>query len=378
MNNFLKHYRLKIHTLSPVSVGSGEKIGKKEYIYLPKKKQAIIPDIEKMYADLCKKGLEEKYLKYMLDKNSRELGSWLKEQGIAEEDFEKWSRYKLDARDVLFDTGGRGASTREILAFAKDAYGMPYVPGSTLKGMIRTALLAWECGTNERKYGQIRQEIYNTVRLTGAGTVRRDRFLSGETQKLEAIAFHTLKREGTADRDAVNCNLSGLIVSDSEPVEKNSMMLAQKIDYTMKREEKNLPIFREALIPGTDIYFDISLDSSVCPYSIENIFEALNYFQDICQKHFYSKFGRGDNRENCIWLGSGCGFLSKTVIYSLFEEDGLMIADRIFRNTLSDKIYRDHKHNRDIQLGVSPHVCKCTRYRGKLYDMGLGRIEVVK
>lgn len=377
MNNFLKHYRLKIHTLSPVAVGSGEKIGKKEYIYLPAKKRALVPDIEKMYADLCRKGLGESYLRYMLDKNARDLGKWLKEQGFSENDYKKWSRYELDARDAMFEAQGKSGSPREILAFIKDAYGMPYVPGSTLKGMIRTALLAWECGTNERRYGQIRQEIYNTVRTTGAGMVRRDKFLGAETQKLETIAFHTLKREGTADRDAVNCNLSGLIVSDSEPLNKDSMMLAQKVDYTMKREEKVLPIFREALIPGTDIYFDISLDSSECPYSIEDIFKALNYFQEICQKHFYSKFRRGEQRENCVWLGSWCGFLSKTVIYSLFEEDGLMITDKIFRNTLA-KNYQIHKHNQDTRLGVSPHICKCTRYHGKLYDMGLGQIEVVK
>ena len=71
------------------------------------------------------------------------------------------------------------------------------------------------------------------------------------------------------------------------------------------------------------------------------------------------------------------GFLSKTVIYSLFEEDGLMITDKIFRNTLA-KNYQIHKHNQDTRLGVSPHICKCTRYHGKLYDMGLGQIEVVK
>lgn len=87
MNNFLKHYRLKIHTLSPVAVGSGEKIGKKEYIYLPAKKRALVPDIEKMYADLCRKGLGESYLRYMLDKNARDLGKWLKEQGFSENDY---------------------------------------------------------------------------------------------------------------------------------------------------------------------------------------------------------------------------------------------------------------------------------------------------
>ena len=34
------------------------------------------------------------------------------------------------------------ARPKEIEAFVKDAYGMPYVPGSTLKGMFRAALIA--------------------------------------------------------------------------------------------------------------------------------------------------------------------------------------------------------------------------------------------
>lgn len=32
MNDYLKCYKVKIHVLSPIYIGSGEKIGKKEYI----------------------------------------------------------------------------------------------------------------------------------------------------------------------------------------------------------------------------------------------------------------------------------------------------------------------------------------------------------
>ena len=35
MRDYLKHYRVKICVLSPVYIGSGEKTGKKEHIYMP-------------------------------------------------------------------------------------------------------------------------------------------------------------------------------------------------------------------------------------------------------------------------------------------------------------------------------------------------------
>ena len=69
----------------------------------------------------------------MLDKNARDLGKWLKEQGFSENDYKKWSRYELDARDAMFEAQGKSGSPREILAFIKDAYGMPYVPGEHFK-----------------------------------------------------------------------------------------------------------------------------------------------------------------------------------------------------------------------------------------------------
>ena len=61
----------------------------------------------------------------------------------------------------------------------------------------------------------------------------------------------------------------------------------------------------------------------------------------------------------------------------MFGKDAVTIADQVFRNTLG-KNYSIHKHDKDKALRLSPHVCKCTRYGGELYDMGMGRIEIVK
>ena len=59
----------------------------------------------------------------------------------------------------------------------------------------------------------------------------------------------------------------------------------------------------------------------------------------------------------------------------MFGRKAVRVIDQINRNTLHPKVYAQHKHAKDVGLGVAPHVCKCTKYQGKLYDMGMGRIE---
>ena len=79
MRDYLKHYRVKICVLSPVYIGSGEKIGKKEHIYMPWNHHVIIPNVEKMYMDLQKKGLGKEFADYMMDGRSKgpSLSQWL-------------------------------------------------------------------------------------------------------------------------------------------------------------------------------------------------------------------------------------------------------------------------------------------------------------
>lgn len=374
MAEFLKHYKLKIHTLAPVHIGNGEKINKKEYIYLPNRNRVIVPDIERMYQDLRKRSLEKEYMNNMMKESRFGLGQWLRSKGYREGDYQKWERYELDAGDV-FQGGPAAANARhnEINCCIKDAYGFPYVPGSSIKGMIRTALLAYEINHHPEKFRTIKEQIRKNSELRA----KRDRCLSNETLDLEVEAFHTLQYEEKRIKNAVNCNLSGLIVSDSEPVKKENLILCQKIDYTLDGQEKMLPTLKEALKPETDIYFTISIDETRCPYTAATILQALDEFQKISYQYFYSRFKRGSQKTGTVWLGGGCGFLSKTILYPMFGTEAVRITDRVFRNTLG-KNYETHKHTRDMKLKIAPHVCKCTRYHGILYDMGMAKIELIE
>ena len=372
MQAYLKHYQMRITALSPIFVGDGSKLGKKEYIQQGIRKPVIVPDIYKMLQTLRMLRRDNAYGAFMLENSSMSLGKWLETQQIGQQYIEKWKRYSMDPGDAFVrqNTGKRDGTPKEILCFMKDVYEKPYVPGSTLKGMLRTALLCWRIHENPERYAR---EVDALRKAGGMGGSRRN-FMSRETGALEAAVFHTLERDEKNRSNAINSIMAGLIVSDSKPIEEKQLMLSQKIDYTLRGEEKPLPILREALKPGTQIDFELSIDSALCDVTIEEILDALDYFQQVSYDCFYSRFHRGKKAKGTVWLGGGTGFLSKTVLYPLYGPQAVKLTDQVFRVSLGKK-YDEHKHAKDPANGVAPHVCKCTRYRGVLYDMGMGKIE---
>lgn len=374
MKDFLQHYEMKITALAPIHVGDGREISKKEYIQYGQKSAVMIPDQNKMFRDLCMMHKDRSFGEYMLSNSRDGLSGWLRDQRIDRDKVLSWTRYQMDPGDAFVKaSNGRSATPKGIKVFTKDAYDMPYVPGSTLKGMLRTALLAAIVKSDIHHYSS---EL-NAIRQADLQRARRKTAMQRETASLEAAAFHTLRRNEKRLGDAVNSVMSGLIVSDSEPIGLDRLILSQKIDYTLKGVENPLPILREALSPGTEIRFTITIDQSVFPYTIEDILDALNGFQEDSYRYFYQRFGRGRQGDGIVWLGGGTGFLSKTVLYPILGEDAVRVTDRIFRATIDGKGYEMHKHYNDVNLGIAPHVCKCTRYQGKLYDMGMGKIEVI-
>lgn len=277
----------------------------------------------------------------------------------------------MDAGDAFSSGKDR---PKGIMTFNKDSYGMPYIPGSSIKGVLRSALLAWEIQKNPEKYKRNKNEI----ELKSRERANRKHCLEHEINRLEQDVLYTLNRNEKKIGNAVNDKLANLIIGDSALIALDDIILCQKIDVNLRKEEKKLPILREAVRPGTQIRFSMTVqqDESNNFYSVENIMEAVNCMETLSNRYFYEKFGRGSKEADIIRLGGGCGFVSKTVLISLCEEKTVEVVDNVFKNTLGKK-YEEHKHGRDRRLGVAPHTCKCTRYNGKLYDMGMGKVEFI-
>ena len=369
MKDFLKTYKMKLTTVGPVFIGSGREINKKEYVsYSRDKSKFGIVNIEKLYSFFRKKGLGQEFEEFILN-GKEDLNKWLYKHDFRTSDISECMRYELSCTNYNDDKGTR----LQIMEFVKDAYGMPYIPGTSLKGMFRTIFLAADIIDsalgNREKYKQDKGAFENAVK-----TEKGKSMLNREMQQLEGNYYRRLNRPETKPNDAVNDIMSGFVVSDSAPLKLDDIVLCQKIERHTDGTEKKLNLLRECIKPGTDIYFNITVDESICSFDKDDIFYAVQQFNECYNKCFVSKFKKMELlKDDYVILGGGSGFVSKTIIYPLFvERIGLDMARDIFMKT---GVPREHKHNLDGNYGVSPHIIKCTKYQDNTMQMGLCRLE---
>ncbi len=123
MSDIGTNYRLGIEVLSPVHIGSGrpDLVDDLDYV---RGRQIYVIDMERMLAELP------------ADRWARAEEAAPLSTLLHADEYARYARYALND-----PTGGAQRVTR-IQEHIKDAHGRPYIPGSSLKGAIRTAL-AW-------------------------------------------------------------------------------------------------------------------------------------------------------------------------------------------------------------------------------------------
>lgn len=375
MSEYLKHYRMELVAVGPIHIGSGKKLLKKEYIFRWDKGNVLILNETALYGGIRKQQLEDEFTNFLMNGSPYDdLGGWLDRQKVPRTEYERWVAYRLEGGDLLAEKG----KSVDVQTCMKDSYGKPYVPGSSIKGMLRTVLLAGELQSAQEKY---RPSASAVIRHAGASGVRPDRYLQDEVSDIENAAFHILHRKNERGKEiqlknAVNDCLSGLVVSDSDPIETSNLILCQKMDVTVDGIVNKLPILRESLRPGTVIRFSITIDPKICQYTIDDIMVAVDAFNDLYYDLYLKRYPRTDRPSSgTVYLGGGTGFFTKTVLYPLLGyRDGLETAIQVFDHTVG----KHHKRYLDKRQGVSPHMLKCTEYRGKRYQMGMCKLKIVK
>jgi CRISPR/Cas system CSM-associated protein Csm5 (group 7 of RAMP superfamily) len=309
----------------------------------------------------------------MLSGGRLDLTGWLRNQQLMDSDLKSAIKYRLDCGDAVIEKG----RTIQMLECIKNPYGEPYIPGTSLKGMFRTIFLCQDMLDNPDKYRREKALLENDVLGSSSfGRISRNTFLRKNIGNIEAIKYRTLSKKEERPSDAVNDIMQGFIVSDSEPLSVNDLVLCQKVEYHVDGTEKTLPILRECIKPNTEIRFTITVDTSVCEYTGKMVEEAVKKVIENYYSCFQSAFkGTDIPRANYLFLGGGSGFVSKTIVHAMYKEDKnkrIEVPQTIFEKT---NVPRNHKHYKDKEYGVSPHILKCTRYKGQTMQMGLCKLE---
>ena len=362
MRKFKKAYQIELTLLGPVFIGSGEILNSKEYVFRPRGNKIQVMDAKMMFKDLIKLGLGNQLEKYMVDKSDKtDLLRWFDKMRIKENTWKKWVRYDMSAGSAVLDY----KSKNNINLCIKSPYGEPYIPGTSLKGALKNIIFSEMISSDSK----LKKNIQNKINRTNSN---RRRYLSREERQLIEDTEKYL-------------NMDDIIIRDSEPLSTDCLVLSKKRDLKAglspdRKSELNL--VRECIKPGTKVKFDVIIGDEF-PYSIEDIENMMNkwfkHYSDVFLSKFKYKTKGKPGKDAIMYLGGGTGFVSKTIMYSVFDgREAVTQTMKVFEETIG-KHYRDHKHYKDDkEYKISPHMVKITELNKENLEFGMCKLSSVK
>lgn len=353
----MKSYKVIIRTHTPVHIGNGNSITKKDF--------AIIGDKAKIYDPVKLHSMNPSaYENFMLGNERDSLTDYIKrESKTVRVSFDKALKYEIELGN------SRVRKYDNVAEFIKDPYGCPYIPGSSLKGAIRTAILASVVRKKQDSEDRYVDERRQTV-AKGAKDIEKKVF--GEILESK---FRNIK------------------ISDSKPLSTKDLLMCKKIDLSVQGNENPINICRESIKPGTEIEFTMSIDGAhdnnwQKPWTAGSILASIKKFNEEYTKNFSEKFSKKQTKnlvekysanDPYIYLGGGTGFGTKTINYALYGDEALIKVSEFLAVEFGSRFKPDmHNHKKDPGLGVSPHMLKATEVGSNLLEMGICSIRMIE
>lgn len=377
-----KVYRMSLTTLSPVFIGSGEELNKSMYVY--NDNEIMIIDEKKLIKELLlRKGLYESFLNGC-SSGDLNLTNFLEKNLHGYKDIDIY-KYKITSYSNIKTNG----KFNNINTFIKSSNGKPYIPGSSIKGAIRTAIIAGEIINNKSKYNNIFKDI-----------------ISGRNRYNENDIVNNISN---------NFNIKNIFnkisVSDTNDIDINNLCICKRYDISTHLETGHeLPIYMELLKPCLKFNFLLTLYSSFSINDLSKYFNnfyndnindntlytnylsIINIFKDKSIKNPHNLYFNYNNMIPNIFIGGANGFLTKSIIYTIrkMKNDNNEI---ISKNQIIDyvKKYLDKKfakidkeskkwipqHNHiKIDEKISPRTLRLVKYNDLYIALGMCNIKV--
>lgn len=377
----MKYWKVTLACYTPVFIGSGDTYKKSQYIYDKDNKKVYFLREDKWVSFLGTHALLDDFARELMKNPSRfSLYNYLCYQPILKKRYKTFSAIRkamlecgaiTRGEDYLAVGGEDGRKgPNDIAGFILDVEGNPYIPGSSLKGAFRTAILSHAIRQNQKLYSGDWRELEKVAGNKSA----MGRVMDGLERRI-ALA---LDKDGK--RDMVNSYFRGLSVSDATLVD-GALCVVPKTDLTIHDDDTHqVSLYREALAEDSALEFTIGIDDSPQGMghfgirSFNDLQEVLKDFvkfqYEILKKPFLEnadeELGDIKDAKNAdLLLGGGTGFLTKTLVYSLAPDRSNAVY---VTRKLMEASFRRGKHFRDKE--ISPHTLKLVDVEGNTYLMG--------
>ncbi len=271
-NSFLKPYRLVVQTLCPLHIGTGVKLGKADF---------IIQDSHVHVID------ENKLMTWILGQTDAEkLALWLADDLRGQEGIGKFIHEHFHgslAEVAAYSLMYQGAP-KDIATFIKTTDHHPYLPGSSVKGTVRSALLRGRMlGDNS-----LREKATRAI-TQGAADRRKPRTNSDQIQANLFVSADVQPSKWP------NYDINRLLlVRDSKPLDINTTLEIDKVKVfsvqtNQSLQGKNYDIFVEAIKRGQLLQHAVTWNTHLLKEQAEvlgfqDLEELMVYLPEYCRR----------------------------------------------------------------------------------------------
>ena len=367
-----------LEVITPVSIGSGQGLKVLDYILDAANHDVYILNQKKWFQYLYsinKLSEYELYIRrYATGKTKDTIFEWMDRNiGILDESILK----SVSTRHVQCVKSAISKRTLNDIKLCMSLLdGSPYIPGSSLKGVIIASVIAYII--------EHKQSFKNEWSRKFLRAMNNDRELQRCTRDygnaLDKLISSCIENNtGSALRDATKKLFHGISVSDVMPVSKTNTFVLPRYDSVVgKYERKSLPLYRECIVPNTKLKGTLSASiRELQKVGIHSMSELIQIIERHTQRivNRWKQVFTGDVERACLadlenstcLLGSSIGFLHKTLLLPLFDDQRDEVD--VIKSVLSlQRAFKKHNHWKD--RSISPRTLKLTKYRGKDYIFG--------
>ena len=385
MSNRIDHAQLLLTIVSPTNIGGPEKLTTKDYMYNYDAGEVYLLNNYEWFRFLARHNKLAEFELYMQDEmirpNGRTMYDWAKNAIGASQLTKDTLRSAIGSimKSSIYNKG-RKNSLNDITPQIRGANGDVYIPGSSIKGVIDSAIISHMLRNNKVFRSNVQRElrkVLDVYKRKNARSLFKDIFKMVNLAILKHIHVLT-NNEGKPFKGILASAFRGISISDAMPMGVIKTEVLKKEDSCVEEDgTHDISVHRECILPNQQFSFTLTLDTAMTKEigitSIDQVLDILQEDFDTTHKLLASKFKKVSpsvfkalDSANA-YIGSNTGFIQKTIIMAAFTDDEKTGIDII--RAILDVNFQKAKHDSKDKF-MAPRAIKLVKWNGNYYEMG--------
>ena len=394
MSNRIDHAQLSLTIVSPTNIGGPETLTTKDYMYNYHTGEVYLLNNYEWFCFLERHNKLAEFEAYMQNEmvrsNGRTMYDWAKQAlGTAQLTREVLGPAVHSVMKATAYNQGLKNSLNDIIPQIRGVDGRVYIPGSSIKGVIDSAIISHMLRTNSKFRSSVQQQLEDLLykySVNKNDKRRAKREISSILRKVNDLITNQISvlvdKNGRQFKGILASAFRGISVSDAMSNHIIQTEVLKKEDAGVDEDgTHSISVNRECILPNQTLSFTLTLDTAITKEigitNIDQVLEILQQDFDATHELLISKFTKVNPsvfkalEPANAFIGGNTGFIQKTVIMAAFTDD-INKGVEVIR-ALLDVNFQKAGHDRKDKF-MAPRAIKLVKWIGHYYEMGGIRI----